>query len=205
MAKLPKPPGQLLVPTARELLSLGRDVLLWRVYFRGGPHPTSWDSFRHWGPVATARFDHHDPPSHLQGKGIYAAHEGPTALVEAFQDTRVIDRQLRRPWLVAFRLLDTLELLDLGGDWPTRAGASQGIATGRRDRAREWSRAIYDQLDVAGLHYPAALARRGHSVALYEQAALAMPSRPELHLPLDHPGLDLPLQEVARRFGYLMR
>ena len=136
---------------------------------------------------------------------MYLAVEGPTAVVEVFQETRVIDRRARRPWLAAFRLTDDLALLDLGGDWPTRAGASQAIATGRRDRAREWSRAIYDDLDVAGLHYPAALAGGGHSVALYEQAALALPSHPELHMPLDHPGLEIPLQHVARRYGYLLR
>lgn len=206
MAKLPRPPDQVPEPRREDLITLAAGTRLWRVYSSAGAHPMSWDAFHTWGPVSTARFDHHDPPPHAPGKAIlYAGMEGPTAVAEVFQETRVIDRQRRRPWIVAFKLVEAIELLDLTGDWPTRAGASRAISTGRRDRAREWSRAIYDAFDVAGLYYRAALSGHGHSVALYERAERALPASPELHIPLDHPGMDVPLQEVARRFGYLLR
>ena len=45
-------------------------------------------------------------------------------------DTRVIDRTAHDPWLVAFELLQPLNLLDLTGVWPTRAGASMALNTG---------------------------------------------------------------------------
>jgi hypothetical protein len=180
---------------------------LWRLYRAGGNHPSDWRSFRRFGPVATARFDHHEPPPHDDEDGaiLYAALAAPTAVVEAFQDHRLIDRIGRRPWLVAFRLVRGIRLLDLRSDWPTRAGASQAISTGRRDVARTWSRAIYDEFDGDGLIYPSAFASGEESIALYERAAAALPPAPDLHLPLDHPGLEAPLSRVAVRYGYTIR
>lgn len=40
------------------------------------------------------------------------------------------------PWVVGFELELDLVALDLSGLWPTRAGASMAIATGRRDTAQ---------------------------------------------------------------------
>src|SRR2546426_6779076 len=92
LAKFPEPP-----PSADLAARIGPEVkpippgsVLWRVYFRGGPHPASWNQFRTHGPVSSGRFDHHDPPPHGQERAIlYAAAEGPTCLAEVFQDTRV--------------------------------------------------------------------------------------------------------------------
>ncbi|HXG26345.1 MAG TPA: hypothetical protein VNL94_05780, partial [Candidatus Binatia bacterium] len=97
-------------------------------------------------------------------------------------------------------------LLDLTRLWPTHAGASQAIATGRRSTAQAWSRAIYrDYPEVAGLLYRSSMAGGSHNVALYERARPAIPSRPALHLPLTHPGLALPLARAAARLGYGLR
>lgn len=59
---MPKVPR---TPEIARLDALNPDVhtlpagsLAWRIYFRGGLHPTRWDRFRHAGPTA-ARFDHH--------------------------------------------------------------------------------------------------------------------------------------------------
>jgi len=95
------------------------------------------------GPT-DSRFDHHTPPKRIQERAIiYVAENGPTCFAERFQAIRRINRTLDHPWLVAFRTVTDLTLLDLCGNWPTRAGGSQEINTGRHTTSRGWSRAIY--------------------------------------------------------------
>lgn len=203
MAQFPEPP-----PSLHALPAAWRDITagtrLWRIYARGGRHPGTWNQLRHFGPVTGARFDHHLPPPREQERGIlYGALDGMTCVAEAFQATRLIDRRTQEPWLVAFELTAPLRLLDLTSPWPTRAGASMALASGRRDRARRWSQAIYAAYPAAhGLWYPSSMAANAPCVALYERAHAALPSRPLLHLPLADPRLDVPLQHAAQRFNY---
>lgn len=202
---LPAPPPVAdLQKIAAEVHVLPRGALVWRVYFRGGPHPTSSDAFRQFGPTS-ARFDHHDPPPAVQPvKAIlYGADSAPACLAEVFQDTRVIDRRRHQPALAAFQLDQDLPLLDVTGAWPTRAGASMAIGTGRRSRARQWSRAIhaaYPQLQ--GIRYGSSMNANRPAFALYERAASAIPAHALLDLPLSTPGLALLLSRAAPRFGY---
>jgi hypothetical protein len=158
--------------------------------------------------VATGRFDHQEPPPHndLDRWILYAALDIAGALAEAFQDTRVIDRDRYEPWLAGFELELDLVTLDLSRLWPTRAGASQAIATGRRDRAQEWSRRIYDAYaDVHALLYRSSMAGGSMNLAFYERAGDSLPFSPRFHAPLSHPGLGLPLQRQAARLGYSLR
>jgi hypothetical protein len=205
LAKLPEPPpaSRLAgVPPDRKLLASG--TALWRCYFRGGRHPTLWNAFRAFGPVETSRFDHHLPPPRPQGRRIlYAAEHGPTCIAEVFQATRVIDRTSRDPWLVGFRLLSPLQLLDLTGTWPTRAGASMALSSGPRSRARRWSQAIYEAYPWAtGLYYPSSMHGNRPAVALFERAAAGLEPNPTFHRPLGDPALLLLLGEVAHQLGY---
>src|SRR5438094_10241510 len=102
------------VRTDRQLRILPAGTELWRVYFRGGAHPTTWNTFRSYGPVLTARFDHHLPPPHTQERAIlYAAIAGPICLAEVFQELRVIDRSRNTPWLASFHIMGQISLLDL--------------------------------------------------------------------------------------------
>lgn len=180
---------------------------LWRIYFRGGRHPTVWNAFRHWGP-ANGRFDHHLPDEAGEGQTqergvLYTAHHIGICLAEVFQDGRFIDRYESNPWLVGFTPTRPLKLLDLTGIWPTRAGASAAINSGRRDRARRWSKAFYEAYNnIDGLAYASSIYGNGLSMAIYERAADALPDRPALHMPLDHPGLTAALDCVASRIGY---
>jgi len=204
VAKFPEPPpaAELArVPPALKRLPAG--TWAWRVYRRGGRHPTLWDRLRDFGPTA-ARFDHHLPPPRVQERAIlYAAGHGPTAIAEAFQDTRLIDRAARDPWLVGFRLARPLTLLDLTGPWPTRAGASMALATGPRPRARRWAQAIYDAYpDLDGLYYPASMHGNRPALALTDRARPAIPPRPEFHRPLADPALLRMLEKVAFDLGY---
>ena len=190
-----------------EVHVLPRGAIVWRVYFRTGPHPTTWDAFRAYGPTG-ARFDHHDPPAgmHARKSILYGADQGPTCLAEVFQDTRVIDRNRHVPAIAAFALEEDLSLLDVTGAWPTRAGASAAISSGSRKRARDWSRAIYDAFpSLAGIRYGSSMDANRPALALYERAQPALPARALLDLPLATPGLASLISRAAARFGYRVR
>jgi hypothetical protein len=203
LPKFPEPPRDLAAVTP-EWREVPAGTLLWRVYARGGAHPGAWNGFRHHGPVGTARFDHHLPPPREQERAVlYAALDVPTCLAEAFQATRTIHRTRREPWLVGFRMAAPLHLLDLHSAWPTRAGASMAIASGRRDRARRCSQAIYAACRAAqGLWYSSSMYAGRPCVALYERGESALPARPSLHLALADPRLDVPLQHIAADIHY---
>jgi hypothetical protein len=209
MAKFPHPPPVAdlvgLGVRADERRQLAVGTTLWRLYFQGGPHPTAWHDFRHFGPTA-GRFDHHQPPPQPQARAIlYAAELGPACVAEVYQDTRTIDRRRRSPWLVAFVLASPLTMLDLGSSWPTRVGASQAINSGPRPRAQTWSRAIVEAFpDLDGLCYPSSMVRNTPVFALYERAAAALPHRPTFNRPLADAALQLPLAEVAHEVGYAL-
>ena len=206
--KLPPPPRELPKLRRRDVATLAAGTLCWRVYRAGGPHPATWRDFRHHGPTATGRFDQQEPPPHDDPTRAiaYVALEAIGAIAESFQGTRLIDRRRQAPWLVGFELTEVLEVLDLTRLWPTRAGASQAIATGRRSAAQAWSRAIYRSYpSVAGLLYRSSMAGGSSNVALYERAFPAIPAQPTIHLPLTHPGLSLPLARAAARLGYGLR
>lgn len=210
MAKLPKP------PSVAELTRLGATTVQraaarrwWRIYFRAGPHPTTWSELRHFGPT-NARFDHHpDPPqAHRTHAILYAAQDAQTCLAEVFQKgdvrrQRTIDRRQGAPWLVAFDLAMHLQLLELTELWPTFAGASRAISSGRRDHARLWSRAIHAAFSSAhGLQYRSSMAGALPAFALYERGTTALPARPVIHRALADRLLDTPLRNAAARLGY---
>jgi hypothetical protein len=212
VAKLPWPPnpGRLReVRRADDVVAVAPMTALARIYRTGGGHPTGWGDFRTVGPVATARFDPHPvtddgAPRVALGHGVlYAGLTLRTCVAETFQGARVIDRHTARPWLAIFRPTRALRLLDLAGTWPTRAGASQAISSGPRDRARAWARAVFAAYDdIDGLWYRSSMDAGRPAVCLWERARDALPDRPWSNLPLDAPGLLLPLGRAGRSLGY---
>jgi hypothetical protein len=202
LPKLPEPPDLKRIPPLWYDLPTGS--LLWRLYSRGGGHSITWNHFRTYGPLSTARFDHHFPPAREQERGIlYLALSGPTCLAEAFQASRTIDVWHNEPWLVAFETTRPLRLLDLSGAWVTQAGGSMAINSGRRDRARRWSQAIYAAYSEAkGLWYPSSMDANRPCVTLDERAADSLPIRPAFHAALADPTLAVVIQNSALRFGY---
>ncbi|KAF0242227.1 MAG: hypothetical protein FD180_4024 [Planctomycetota bacterium] len=201
MPKFPEPPS--LLTTRPEVRVLRRATMLWRVTYAAGPHPASWRDLRHFGPTS-ARFDHHDPPPHLQARGIlYAAEHPLTCLAEVFQAARTIDRAGNSPWLAGFEITKPIKLLDLTGAWPTRAGASMAINSGPRPRARRWSRAIHTAYrDVQGLLYASSMHGNRPALALYERARPALPHAPVFHRALTDPAMSPWLSNAAARLGY---
>ena len=204
MPKFPEPALARLRRVGPAMARLPAGTRLWRIYARGGAHPTSWSAFRTYGPIAGARFDHHLPPPRPQARGIlYAATAAPICLAEVFKSRRLIDYHAGLPWLVSFVVTADVELLDLTGLWPTRAGASMVIASGPRPRAQRWSRAIYEAFpEVQGLLYPSSMYANQPAVALFERAQAALPPHPRFHRPLASPILLPLLGRVADEIGY---
>jgi hypothetical protein len=204
----PPPPGTLaqIEPETRTLTAGTR---VWRIYFRGGGHPQRWNRMRTFGPT-TARFDHQLPnaagePDEQTRAIQYLALDGITPLAEVFQDARVIDRAARSPWLVAYELAMDLDLLDLTGSYPTRAGASMLINCGARPRARAWSRAFYEAYPkIQGLYYASCMHDNSPSLALFERAAEAIPVRPSFHRALSDQTLRLTLRNAAVKLNCLL-
>ncbi len=221
MATLPAVPPRPL-PSLRpgDVLTIPAGTRLVRVY-RAGPHGTTWNGFRSYGPTPRDRFDHHEPPpgDHPTTGILYAAGDGVSAIVEAFQADRTIDRRRDDPWFVVFAPTAPLHVLDLDRAWPTRAGASGALATGDAPAITQaWARAIHAEYahDVVGIVYrssmrgtprgprPRGVAASlfGRNVALFETAQSAFPAHPRLHLPLSHPGLADDLGAAALAYDY---
>lgn len=207
MAKLPPPPPpEALAELGPDMVALAPHTVLWRIAPTAGEHVLAWNVMRGYGPT-TARFDPHPPPPG-EGSGervLYLALAVQTCVAEVFQDTRVVNRRRRAPYLTGFRPRRTLGLLDLAGTWPTRAGASQALNSGPTELSRAWARAIraaFPALD--GLWYPSSMNGNEPSVALFAPAADALPDEPLISVPLAHPGLAEALAAAAQAVGYLL-
>lgn len=210
------PPARPLPPLrSADTTRVGTAEHIWRIYRQRGGHPNDWNRFRFYGPLATGRFDPHLPPPTIQDRGaLYGSVRRPprtgapalhACLAEAFQDTRTIDSRDRDPWIVAFAPTAPLTLLDLASGWTTRVGGHQSLASGPRDVAREWARAIYDDYPhLDGIHYPAANYGPGHNLVLFDRAQALMPANPRFHRPLADPGLRPILDHAADLLGYAL-
>jgi hypothetical protein len=216
MARLPQPPdpavlAALLRPD-EDIVAVHPATLLVRIFTVAGRHPQQWNTFRRTGPLPHARFDPQAPgprgrPTDDPHNGVlYFGLSVRTSIAEVFQDTSVVDRSTRRPFLVVFRPTRTLRLLDLVGLWPTRAGASQEISSGARDRTQEWARAIriaYPDLD--GVWYRSSMDSGNPAICLWDPpAGDALPANPDALIQLDHPGLDLPLSRICQELNYTL-
>lgn len=208
--RCPPPPENLPPPRSVEVGS--HTARLVRTFFRGGPHPSDWSELRRAGPLATARFDHHEPGT---GRAVmYLARRGEPpakldglacALAEVFQGSRLIDRTTREPWVAWWTPTRPLRLLDLGSTWTTRAGGNQALCSGDRRVSRAWARAIYEAFpDMDGLTWPSSVVGPGRNVVLTERATGSVPERPDLLCPLSAPGLAPAIQRAAHLLGYLV-
>ena len=189
-----------------------RATRLVRIFAHRGTHPQQWNTFRYTGPLPHARFDPHPPgpdgepvENHEHGV-LYFGLSVRTSVAEVFQATSTVDRRTRSPHLVVLRPRRTLRLLDLAGLWPTRAGASQAMSAGPKDLTQAWARVIraaYPELD--GLWYRSSMDAGDPAICLWDPpAASALPDTPDVLLPLDHPGLDLPLGRICEELNYTM-
>ncbi|RKT56674.1 RES family NAD+ phosphorylase [Saccharothrix australiensis] len=216
MSRLPQPPAPAVLQAnlrrAEDVVAVHRATRLVRIFTAKGLHPQRWNSFRHTGPLPHARFDTQPPspdgaPTHAQDQGVlYFGLSVRTSVAEVFQATSVVDRRTRSPFLVVLRPRRTLRLLDLTGLWPTRVGASQEISTGPKHLTQQWARAIraaYPELD--GLWYRSSMDAAAPAVCLWNPpAGSGLPPAPDVLLPLEHPGLDLPLSRICEELNYTL-
>ena len=216
MARLPLPPtvdvlARALQP-AEDIVAVHPATRLARVFTALGNHPQFWNVFRYEGPLAHGRFDPQQP---LNGSGpttdpqagvLYFSLSVRTSVAEVFQTTSTVDRTTRSPHLVVLRPARTLRLLDLTGLWPTRAGASQEISSGPKKITQSWTRVIraaHPELD--GVWYRSSMDSGDPAIALWDPpGGDALPETPDVLLPLNHPGLDLPLARVCADLNYVL-
>jgi hypothetical protein len=206
MEQLPDPPDRF--TNAADVAECTEGQRLWRIYFRGGPHPTSWQEFRHYGPTGS-RFDPQEPPPSTQSRGVMYTATGSDALrtviAELFQQTRLIDRARDQPWVVAFGLSADLSLLRTDRLWPVQAGGNLAINSGSRERARAWSRVVYDSYPtLSGIWYPSSLTNQP-CAALYERAGFAIPRAPVFNEALNSARLLPGLTKIAANLGFTLR
>ncbi len=208
MPKVPRcPDAAHLAALKPKLTELQAGTTVYRVYFRGGDHPTLWNQFRRFGP-SEARFDHHDPSGDQNNAVVYLADSPTTCFAEVFQQLRVIDRALSRPWLVGFELDASLSLLDLTGRFTTRMGASAALMGAPRSVGRNWARGLYAAYPgIHGMLYPSSMDGCGKAIVLNERAMAegVFPDMPSLHRALDDRSLDTMINNAGRLLGYAVR
>jgi hypothetical protein len=213
VAKFPSSPGvALLAGIEPNLCRVPSGTELARVYYTSSGHPLWWNEFRSFGPL-NFRWDHHVPTAAggpcEQVRGVYYAAAAATAcLAEVFQATRRIDRVYQAPWLVVFKTLEPLVLLDLTGDFAARMGASMALHSGSRQRARGWARDLYDAFPaLQGVRYASSMHGGAPALALNERALRAplFPPHPEFHRALADDVLLDPLKHAAQALGYALR
>ena len=136
---------------------------------------------------------------------LYAANHPFTCFAEAYQTTRTISRWHKDPWLVAFEITTSLDLLDLSGPFPTKSGASMGLMTGPRSVARRWAQGYYAAYeDVSGLYYPSSMHANVPAMVLTDRAEVldVLAEHPSFHRALADPALLTILRNAARTLGY---
>jgi hypothetical protein len=213
MPKFPNPPGVAalarLEPAVRSIPPGSRVA---RVYHSRSRHALRWDEFRHFGPL-NSRWDHHLPdaggmPVTQERSVYYAATDAKTCLAEFFQHTRRIDRASQSPWLVVFELAQSLDLIDLTGDFATRMGASMEIHSGTRVRARRWACDLYEAFPTThGILYSSSMNGGAPVLAVSDRAEKRgmFPEHPLLHRALADDVLLDTLKDAADKLGYALR
>lgn len=216
MSRLPMPPAparlKAILRSDVDVVAVHSATRLVRVFTASGIYPGRWNEFSYTGPLPHRRFDPHPP---APGGGVATSPEHGvmyvqlsvrSAVAEEFQAHSIVNRTMWNPHLAVFQPKRTLRLLDLAGLWPTRAGASQEISSGPKAVTQAWARSIraaHPELD--GVWYRSSMDAGDPAICLWDPpAAPVLPDTPQVLLPLDHPGLDLPLARICEELNYTL-
>lgn len=209
---LPDPPDASVLPALGinddELHTVQPDEMWWRLHRTQGEHVLAWNTFRSFGPIL--RFDPQRlPRGEDSTRSVWYGASTPTAAIgEVFQVRRVIDLHRGGPYLTGLRFARPLQVLDVAADsvgaWATRSGGDFAISTGPRSITQKWAQAVLTAFpDLDGIRYNSRFAG-DPCLALFAPARTAMPARPMISLPLDHPALALRIAGAANALGYLI-
>ena len=178
---------------------------LWRIYTSAGPDAATGPIFRTWGPSAGGRFDPHPRPvSDTSGESVlYAATDLVTAVAEAYQETRLVERIARAPRLAVWHPTRAVRLLNLTGTWPMRAGAGGLINTGRRAVSQQWARAIRSRWpELDGVLHRSSVTQTATCVTLWAPASDTVPPALSLDRALTDPSILPWLVAACTQTGY---
>lgn len=205
-AKNPRSPTQPLVVSGADVHQWPNDRPLVRIHRAGGDHPSAWSGLREYGPVLGCRWEPHPLPRGLHpGVGVaYAAADLTTAIAEAYQQRRRVDRLTGEPHLVAWRPARPLQLLDISGDWPLRAGASASLAQGNKGTCRNWARAIAQQNPRLDGLYTLSTMTGDPMAVLWSPSIDTFPTYPDLSGSLRHPTVAAAVRLAAEEIGFAL-
>lgn len=210
--RCPPPPQNL--PALRDGDVVEWDTQVARLYDSSGDYPKSWSSFRRFGPLASARFDHHPrpPTEHEQHSVAYVALRWvtgsgdvvdplETAALEHFTHG-VLDRHTNDPRLALWIPTRPLRLLQLSDStWVSRAGGNAALTSGPREISRVWSQRIYATYPtIDGLVWSSSTLPAGRVAVLYDRAESALPSSPLVNRALCEKELQTPLARISHDY-----
>jgi hypothetical protein len=176
--KRPQAPPHTLIREEDDLVAVKAPV--WRVHRTTGSHVLGWNRLRAWGPAANCLWEPHPlPAGDYPGDGVlYTAADLATAVLETFQDSRLIDPHTGRPRATSWTPARPLRLLNLADDWCLRNGASAALTSGPQTTCRTWARAIrHTWPDLDGL-WTASVFTGRPNIVLWAPAADTFPTRP---------------------------
>lgn len=176
--KQPRTPSGPLTRDDGDLLTVTGPV--WRVHRTEGEHVLAWNVLRQWGPAANCRWEPHPEPCAVHpGEGVqYVAVDLATAVLEAYQGTRIIDPHTGRPRATSWTPTRPVRLLNLTDDWCLRNGATAALTSGPQSWCRRWARVIRETWpDLDGLWTYSVLTGRG-TITLWTPAADTFPTDP---------------------------
>lgn len=213
--RCPPPPRRLPTLHPGDLFTPGRfDVV--RIFRSAGTHASSWNEFRHFGPVSSMRFDHHPRPRrhHPVRAVMYAAAGLPgtaadpldVAVLETFGETGTITASQHTRRLVTWTPTRDLHLLDLSTTtWLARARGNTALMSGPRGVARDWARAVWNAYPtVDGMAWSSSTLPAGTSIVLFERAATALPAHPTINVSLGDQRMTPALARIASDYGLLL-
>lgn len=180
---------------------------LWRVFRTEGARPVAWNQLRHYGPIPDMRFDPQPLPADTYpDTGVmYAATRPYTALGEAYQGDRVIDRSMGGATIVAWVPSRELMLLDLTSNWPVLNGAAAAMMMDDKATTQAWARAIYERHGDAldGLYHQSSI-NNEPLVTLFSRTEKlpAFPARVRFSARLTDTTADEIVAQATRMLGY---
>lgn len=206
--KVPKHPQGPVTWDPSDIVTRDTDTTFWRIHKTRGSYPTAWHDYRDHGPLTHCRWDPQPEPvkNHPGISVLYAGYDLATCAAEIYQAAHRIDTATFAPYASSWKPVRPLNLLDLTGLWPLRAGASHALNSAPRSTCRNWARAIHEASvardnELDGLEVMSTLTGAPCAV-LFGSSASALPRLPAFTRPLTDAAVFSILDAFAQRLGW---